>query len=416
MFVGPIVIVNGPIRKAIGMNSGVNALGQGNRANSTIGRALQLTIRNVGGGKPGGVDRATFGTPGKVGFCFAENEEDSCWEPLSVERGIAPGTSAVTLFAGYGVRGIVDQTSRTPESLARSFAACLAGMRHPKLFGGIDAIVVISPEHQRVFREAGWSKKRFKSELLALTTVPAEDVLIGRRRNDAGRARKRAGNDAEEASRGRTLRRSRGRNRGIVLRRPRRLESQRKLQNHDQGSEELIMTTRRLVDPTGEHQVVARKKAAKPRSLDGITVGLLDIGKARGDVFLDRVAARLGERGVAVRRYAKPSPNRPGDPGNAAADASRDAGGDHRLSRLRVLHIVQSARFMQSGRQRYPGGDRLDHRVRAGRGHAEQGARSRADDRLGPPPDPGSDRRGIARARRPRIRRDRREDDGRASP
>ena len=133
MFVGPIVIVNGPVRKAIGMNSGVNALGQGNRANSTIGRALQLVIRNVGGGKPGGVDRATFGTPGKVGFCFAENEEDSCWEPLSVERGIAPGKSAVTLFAGYGVRGIVDQTSRTPESLARSFAACLAGARHPKI-------------------------------------------------------------------------------------------------------------------------------------------------------------------------------------------------------------------------------------------------------------------------------------------
>jgi hypothetical protein len=71
------------------------------------------------------------------------------------------------------------------------------------------------------------------------------------------------------------------------------------------------MKTRRLVDPTGEHQVMARRKAAKPRSLDGITVGLLDIGKARGDVFLDRVAARLGERGVSVRRYAKPSPNRP---------------------------------------------------------------------------------------------------------
>ncbi len=179
MFVGPIVIVNGPIRKRIGMNSGVNALGQGNRANSTIGRALQLTIRNVGGGKPGGVDRATLGTPGKVGFCFAENEEDSCWEPLSVERGIAPGTSAVTLFAGAGVRGVVDQNSRTAESLVRSFAACLTAMLHPKLFRGLDGIIVISPEHLRVFREAGWSKARFKSELMALTTVPAEDVLIG---------------------------------------------------------------------------------------------------------------------------------------------------------------------------------------------------------------------------------------------
>src|SRR4029079_11881816 len=143
----------GPVRKAIGMNSGVNALGQGNRANSTIGRALQLTIRNVGGGKPGGIDRSTLGTPCKVGFCFAENEEDSCWEPLSVERGIAPGASAVTLFAGAGVRGVVDQTSRTAESLARSFAACLAGTLHPKTFGGLDGIVVISPEHLRVFRE-----------------------------------------------------------------------------------------------------------------------------------------------------------------------------------------------------------------------------------------------------------------------
>jgi hypothetical protein len=179
MFVGPIVIVNGPIRKAIGMNSGINALGQGNRANSTIGRALQLVVRNVGGGKPGGVDRSTLGNPGKVGFCFAENEEDSCWEPLSVERGIAPGKSAVTLFAGYGVRGVVDQTSRTPESLARSFAACLADMLHPKMYGGHDGIIVISPEHQRVFREAGWSKQRFISELMALTTVRADDVLVG---------------------------------------------------------------------------------------------------------------------------------------------------------------------------------------------------------------------------------------------
>ena len=76
-FSGPVVIVNGPIARAIGMNSGVNALGQGNRANATIGRALQLVIRNVGGGRPGGVDRATLGNPGKYTFCFAEDEEGS---------------------------------------------------------------------------------------------------------------------------------------------------------------------------------------------------------------------------------------------------------------------------------------------------------------------------------------------------
>jgi hypothetical protein len=69
--------------------------------------------------------------------------------------------------------------------------------------------------------------------------------------------------------------------------------------------------TKTLLNPTGEHEAVARKKAAKPFALEGITVGVLDIGKARGDVFLDRIAQRLAERGVAVKRYAKPSPNRP---------------------------------------------------------------------------------------------------------
>ncbi len=72
------------------MNARGNALGQGNRANATIGRALQLVIRNVGGGRPREVDRATLGNPGKYTYCFAEDEEGSCWEPLSVERGLAP--------------------------------------------------------------------------------------------------------------------------------------------------------------------------------------------------------------------------------------------------------------------------------------------------------------------------------------
>ncbi len=87
-FSGPMIVVNGPIAERIGMNSGGNVLGQGNRANLTIGRALQLVIRNVGGGQPGGVDRATLGNPGKLSFCFAEDEAGSPWEPLSVQRGL----------------------------------------------------------------------------------------------------------------------------------------------------------------------------------------------------------------------------------------------------------------------------------------------------------------------------------------
>ncbi|MGE0422908.1 MAG: thioredoxin family protein [Reyranellaceae bacterium] len=177
MYIGPIMIVNGPARRQLGMNSGVNALGQGNRANSTIGRALQLTIRNVGGGKPGGVDRATLGNPGKLGFCFAEDEEGMSWDPLSVEHGIARGKSAVTLFAGYGVQGVVDQNSRTPESLAKSFAMALSSTAHPKTYPGPDVFIVCSPEHHRVFRDAGWSKARLKEELHRLCVVEADKVM-----------------------------------------------------------------------------------------------------------------------------------------------------------------------------------------------------------------------------------------------
>jgi hypothetical protein len=178
-FSGPVVIVNGPMARAIGMNSGVNALGQGNRANATIGRALQLVVRNVGGGRPGGVDRATLGNPGKYTFCFAEDETGSPWVPLSVERGLAPGASAVTLFAGSGVQAMADQRSRTAESLARSLAASLRVVGHPKVALAWDAVVVVSPEHGRVFREAGWTKKRLREELATLLSLPGADLARG---------------------------------------------------------------------------------------------------------------------------------------------------------------------------------------------------------------------------------------------
>jgi hypothetical protein len=179
MGVGPVLVVNGPIRLAIGMNSGINVLGQGNRANSTIGRALQLVIRNVGGGRPGEVDRATYGNPGKVGFCFAEDEEGSPWEPLSTDLGAARGASTVTLFTGEGPRTIVDQLARDPESLARTFAACLRSVCHPKLVLAFDALLVIGPEHARIFREAGWSKAQLQARLGELLLVPGAEIARG---------------------------------------------------------------------------------------------------------------------------------------------------------------------------------------------------------------------------------------------
>jgi hypothetical protein len=176
---GPVIVVNGPIRRAIGMNSGKNVFGQGNRANSSIGRALQLVIRNVGGGRPGEVDRATFGNPGKVSFCFAEDEEGSPWQPLSVDLGARPGASTVTLFPGEGPRSIVDQLSRDPESLARSLAVNLRTLHHPKLLMAFDCMLAVGPEHARVFAEAGWDKARLCARLQELLQVPGSEFIRG---------------------------------------------------------------------------------------------------------------------------------------------------------------------------------------------------------------------------------------------
>jgi hypothetical protein len=161
------------------MNWAGNALGQGNRANSTIGRALQLVIRNVGGGRPQEVDRAALGNPGKVGFCFAEDEEGSPFEPLAQTRGVPAGRSAVTVFAAEGPRGVADQISRRPESLARSLALGLRAVVHPKLVQGFDATLVVCPEHARVFAEAGWDRARLEAELDEALLLDRAEITRG---------------------------------------------------------------------------------------------------------------------------------------------------------------------------------------------------------------------------------------------
>ena len=185
-FSSPMVVVNGPAARRIGMNSGVNALGQGNRANASIGRALQLVVRNVGGGVPGGIDRATLGWPGKYTLCFAEDESDPAWQPLSVARGLAPGVSAVTLFGAGGISPNMDEVSRTPESLARSLAMTLVSIGHPRLVQAIDAFLVLSPEHWAIFREGGWDRARIEAELMAATVRPGAELVRGANGVDAG--------------------------------------------------------------------------------------------------------------------------------------------------------------------------------------------------------------------------------------
>jgi hypothetical protein len=176
----PVVMVNGPIARAIGMNAKGNVFGQGNRANAAIGRTLQLVVRNVGGGRPGEIDRSVFGSPAKYTFCFAEDEEDPRWDSYAVSLGYAPTQSTVTIFPGDGITQTIDHNSRTPEELCRSYAPCIRAIYHPGHIIGVQAFLAVGGEHQNVFYDAGWSKARVMEELLRLLMIPVREVVPGR--------------------------------------------------------------------------------------------------------------------------------------------------------------------------------------------------------------------------------------------
>lgn len=179
MGAAPVMVVNGPIREKIGMNSTLGALGQGNRANATIGRAVRLAIRNIGGAQPGGTERSTLGNPMKFTMCFAEAEERSTWDPLHVERGFDKDDSVVTLFGmTSGPVLIVDQTSVKSEQLARSMAMSLQGVHHPKAYMGSDTLLVVCPEHLDTFeRDRHLSKAELRDIIQDELKRPLESLV-----------------------------------------------------------------------------------------------------------------------------------------------------------------------------------------------------------------------------------------------
>jgi hypothetical protein len=176
---GPVAVVSGPLADRAGMNSAGNALGQGNRANATIGRALQLVVRNVGGGRPQREDRAAHGQPGKLSACFAERLSDSPWPGLAQDRGVPADDTGVTLLAAEAPRLVVDQLARTPEELCASLAQALEWVGHRRQRFAFDALLVVGPEHGRILREAGWDRARTRQELFARSHAPARELVRG---------------------------------------------------------------------------------------------------------------------------------------------------------------------------------------------------------------------------------------------
>jgi hypothetical protein len=150
------MVVNGPIARELELNSGDNLLGPGWRANATIGRAVRLIMRNVIGTLPGKLDRSTLGHGGKFTFCIAENEEESPWPPLHVERGYRPEQNTVTVLAALAPHQVYNQLSPTAEGILTTLCA------HMRISAGVASqpqyVLVIAGEHMQVMAKERYSK------------------------------------------------------------------------------------------------------------------------------------------------------------------------------------------------------------------------------------------------------------------
>jgi hypothetical protein len=175
----PLIVVNGPIRKRLGMNMETNVLGNGNRANATIGRAVKLIQRNIGHGRPGEHCQATLSSPGSYSCCFPEFEERSPWEPLHVTRGFDKNDSVVTVFANEGSpHQISDHTSRTARALVGSIALGVEAIVHPKAHDDrAPCLLVVSPEHADTLRRDGWSRQDVCNRIQEVTLRPLRELL-----------------------------------------------------------------------------------------------------------------------------------------------------------------------------------------------------------------------------------------------
>ena len=167
-----LMIVSGPVASEIGLNSGYGAFGPGNRANAAIGRALRLVLMNLGGARPGTLDRATQGTPAKYTFCVAENEERSPFPPLRVALGFPASSSTVTVLAGEAPHNVNDHGSNDAAGVIRQIAGVMStpGSNNVYMKGG-DSFVFLGPEHAHQIAAEGIDRDELRRRLFALSAV-----------------------------------------------------------------------------------------------------------------------------------------------------------------------------------------------------------------------------------------------------
>ncbi|UUT36202.1 hypothetical protein [Microbacterium elymi] len=162
----PLVIVNGPLRAELGVNAAGGVLGPGFRANAAIPRALGLTVRNGFGIRPHEFEQATQGLPGRWTMGIAEDEESSPWEPFSVDGGLEPGDSAVSVMLVRTCEFVDNRHFTDPVEVLRDLADTIQ-RSGAWIFRHSSVGIVLNPDHARVFAEAGMSKQDVREWLVA---------------------------------------------------------------------------------------------------------------------------------------------------------------------------------------------------------------------------------------------------------
>ena len=176
----PMLVVNGPVRARIGLNSSTGVMGPGWQANATIGRAVRLCLINLGGARPGEVDKCTQGFVGKYTLCVGENEEDSPWTPLHVERGFAPGQDVVTVVGVNAAINVHDSSAEWRDVL-KTFCGSLPSLGTPNVVDPrATPVLALNPLHAQILDRGGLGKDDLKRYLVTNTTLPA-DALSERR-------------------------------------------------------------------------------------------------------------------------------------------------------------------------------------------------------------------------------------------
>ena len=168
----PLLIVNGPAIQKLGLNARGNTFGQGCRANASIGRALQLVLRNIGGDMPGETDMSTQGQTGKFTFCIAENETENPWEPFHVEHGFKREDSTVTVIGASAGHNVFTYGCETGKEILDHLVGAMTALGHNNVIFPTGPFIVLGPEHAHTLARDGYGKPEIRRHVFEHARIP----------------------------------------------------------------------------------------------------------------------------------------------------------------------------------------------------------------------------------------------------